>query len=168
MNSDDILLASLKTFFEDTNNLRSMMEVLKNQVISMRVLDWFVSNYSKKHNYFFVTKEGKHFNVYLEYKSSLKSYSKRYFDPFCRGARVSFEDHKGREFLTTVGQLNFFRWVIKNNIIEECKKNIDEVEEDMIAVVKKRKSGNESRRELNKAAIKKCLAVPTKITITFD
>lgn len=171
MSSDQILLSSISSFFEDKENLVKMMDVLRNQSVSMRVIDWFVSNYSKKNNYVFATKEeGKLFNVYLEYKSSLKSYSKRFFDPFCRGPRVEFMDHNGKEFLTTVGQLNFFRWVIKNGLIEECKKIIEDVEQDMIVAVRKRKSVDkqDSRREFSKAMIKKCFATPTKVTISFS
>ena len=170
MNPDQILLSSLETFFEDSNHLSEMMDVLKNQSISMRVLDWFVSNYAKKTNYFFITSEGKHFNIYLEYKSSLKSYSKRFFDPFCRGNRVEFEDQNGKKFMTTVGQLNFFRWVIKNNIIDECKKLLHEVEDDMTEAVRKRKvvDSGESRRELNKARIKQCIATQTRVLISFS
>lgn len=169
-NADHFLLASLHTFFEDKQNLVTMMEVVKNQTLSMRVLDWFVSNYSKKNNMFIVTKEGKHFNIYLEYKASLKSYSKRYFDPFCRGARVMFTDDKGKEFSTTVGQLNFFRWAIKNGLVEKCKNIVDDVEDDMISAVKQRKSTDkgESRRELNKAKIKQCLTTNVAVTISFD
>lgn len=170
MNSDEILFSSLKTFFDDKEHLVSMMEVIRNQSISMRVLDWFVSNYSKKNNVFFVTKEGKHFNVYLEYKSSLKSYSKRFFDPFCRGPRVIFKDVSGKDFSTTVGQLNFFRWAIKNELILQCKSIVDEVEQDMIAAVKRRKSTDkgESRRELSKSKLKECLTTDTKIVISFN
>jgi hypothetical protein len=117
-----------------------------------------------------VTQESKHFNIYLEYKSSLKSYSKRFFDPFCRGNRIEFEDQNGKKFMTTVGQLNFFRWVIKNNIVDECKKLIREVEQDMTDAVRKRKDTDcgESRRELNKARIKQCIATQTRVLISFS
>jgi hypothetical protein len=167
---DEFLLASLHTFFENRAHLIMMMEVIKNQSLSMRVLDWFVSNYSKKNNIFFITQEGKHFNIYLEYKSSLKSYSKRFFDPFCRGPRVMFKDHNGKEFSTTVGQLNFFRWAIKNELIEQCRKIVDDVENDMILAVKRRKNTDqgESRRELSKARIKQCLTTSVKVTISFN
>ena len=171
MSSDQFLFNSLQLFFDDDiNHVKTMMNVLKNQAVSMRILDWFVSNYSKKHNYIFETNEGKHFNVYLEYKASLKSYSKRFFDPFCRGPRITFKDHNGTDFQTTVGQLNFFRWVIKNSIIEECKKNITDVENDMIDAVRKRKNTDkdESRRELNKARIKSCIATRTRVKVFFS
>jgi hypothetical protein len=169
-NPNEFLLASLNAFFETGDNLLVMTQIIRNQSLSLRVLDWFVSNYSKKHNVFFASEGGKHFNVYLEYKASLKSYSKRFFDPFCRGPRVMFKDDNGKEFSTTVGQLNFFRWVIKSGIIGECKKIVNDVENDMIAAVKRRKNTDkeDSRRELSKARIKQCLTTDTRVVISFE
>ena len=48
----------------------------------------------------------KQFNTYHAYKSQLKSFSKKKFDPFCRRNRIMF-DCNGVEIETTVGQLNF-------------------------------------------------------------
>ena len=106
--------------------------------ISLRVIDWFVTNYSKKNNinYYIQTKKNgelvnKQFIVYLNYKSQLKAYSKKQFDPFCRRERISFYYDSKKEIVTTVGQLNFFRWAIENNIISYIKKNLKIVESDM-------------------------------------
>jgi hypothetical protein len=81
-----------------------------------------------------------------------------------------FTDDKGKEFSTTVGQLNFFRWAIKNDLVKKCKDIVDDVEDDMISAVKQRKSTDkgESRRELNKAKIKQCLTTSVAVTISFD
>ena len=139
--------------------------------MSLRTLDWFVSNYSKKKNIMFTTSSGRLFNVFMEYKSQLKSYSKRMFDPFNRGDRITIEDLCGNEISTTCGQLNFFRWVIKNDIVKECLKNIAEVEEDMTQSMKHRKTAanpDEKRKELSKAAIKSCQNIKTRVTIPFN
>ena len=74
-------------------------------------MDWFVTNYSKKHNICYLTKNNKNINfiVYLDYKNQLKAYSKKQFDPFCRRERISFNDINNNEIITTVGQLNFFQ-----------------------------------------------------------
>jgi hypothetical protein len=170
--ADKFLLNSLNEFFEEGDHRQVMSNILKNRTLSLRVLDWYVSNYSKKRNIFFLSKEGKHFNIYLEYKASLKSYSKKYFDPFCRGPRVQFKDHTGKEFSTTVAQLNFFRWAIKSGVVDECSKIVDVVENDMITSVKRRKVAehDDSRRELSKAKVKSCLVsnVLSRITISFN
>lgn len=57
------------------------------------------------------------FNVFLNYKSQLRAYSKKLFDPFCRHERTVFKVDDD-ELETTVGQANFFRWAIQNNVIE--------------------------------------------------
>jgi len=71
------------------------------------------------------------FKVYNDYKLKLKAYAKRRFDPFCRWERISipFDNEKNME--TTIGQLNFFKWAIENEIIEYIKKNYDDIEADM-------------------------------------
>ena len=61
--------------------------------------------------------------VYLNYKSQLKAYSKKQFDPFCRRERILFYVGKyngvdNDPLRTTVGQLNFFRWAIQNKILD--------------------------------------------------
>jgi hypothetical protein len=75
-----------------------------------------VSYYSKKRNLSYVTKAGKQFTVHCAYKSSLDGYSKKLFDPFCRTEKIEFQGLQ-----TTVAQLNFLRWCIKNDIIEKCQ-----------------------------------------------
>ncbi len=108
--------------------------------LSLRLLDWFVTNYSKKTS----TNIAKvvdnniiHFNVYLSYRSQLKAYSKQQFDPFRRRDRITFFYEKEKSIETTIGQLNFFRWVIQNDILTHIQENIAEIEGDMIMVQKK-------------------------------
>lgn len=167
----DYLEVSLREFFNDDANMSTMLKIIHNELMSLRTLDWFVSNYSKKKNIMFTTNSGRLFNVFMEYKSQLKSYSKRMFDPFNRGDRIVFKDHDGGEIFTTCGQLNFFRWVIKNDIVNECLRNIKEVEEDMTQSIKQRKTTakpDEKRKELSRAAIKSCQHIRTRVTINFN
>jgi len=169
-NPKKYLEAALREFFEDEKNTSIMLSIINNELMSLRTLDWFVSNFSKKKNTMFTTSSGKLFNVFMEYKSQLKSYSKKMFDPFNRGERIIFNNH-GNEIYTTCGQLNFFRWVIKNDIVNECLKNLDDVEEDMTNSMKQRKTSakpDEKRKELSKAAIKSCQTIQTRVTITFN
>ena len=52
MDSKDSLLRSkIIEFYKDSNNLNIFLDiVLQKTNISLRVLDWFVTNYSKKYN----------------------------------------------------------------------------------------------------------------------
>ena len=103
------------------------MELLnKSGGISLRNLEWFITNYSKKNNLAYTTNDGKIFSVHCAYKSSLDGYSKKLFDPFCRSMKIAYKvPGTDEEIHTTVAQLNFIRWCIKNNVMEYIRKNHD-------------------------------------------
>lgn len=120
MNRSEVLLQSINTFFGDPKNSQSLLDVLeKRKGISLRNLEWFITNYSKKTNLTYTHTNGKKFAVHCAYKSSLDGYSKKLFDPFCRTEKIEFKvPDTDTKISTTVAQLNFIRWCIKNNIIE--------------------------------------------------
>ncbi len=159
----DLLMQSLILFFRERKNLNIVIPIItgKSQ-ISLRILDWFVTNYSKKNNINYVVqyenkKKGtRNFIVYLDYKAQLKAYSKKLFDPFCRRERISFIDHDNNELITTVGQLNFFRWAIENKIVDYIYENYEDIETDMNVSLRnlyKKKEGDTSRRKRTELSI---------------
>jgi len=125
MNKSNILLNSIDSFYEIDENRTILKQILnKSGGISLRNLEWFITNYSKKNNLSYKTGDGKLFSVHCAYKSSLDGYSKKLFDPFCRSSKISYVmPGTSDEIHTTVAQLNFIRWCIKNNIIEYIKEN---------------------------------------------
>ena len=161
----NLLMNSLENFFKTNNNLETIMPIIRGQSkISLRVMDWFVTNYSKKHNIsFLIDKDGniinsiktdnagKEFVVYLDYKLQLKGYQKKQFDPFCRRSRINFYYDDDKFFVTTVGQLNFFRWTIQNSVLEYISSHLKEIENDMNtcykAVYNLNKTDKSSRRK---------------------
>lgn len=180
----DVLLESLRKFYDDPAHLRVLTDVLRTaehgRHVSLRILDWLVTNYSKKHNIvYLVPGEGGAdctFNMFLEYKSQLKAYSKRFFDPFCRRERLSFVDADGDIFHTTVGQLNFFRWALLHGVVAYGSQHNHDIEEDMLQSIRHRGEGGQpraaaatkpKRRELSKAAIKGCTKTHVKVTVRF-
>lgn len=104
--------------------------------ISLRIMDWFVTNYSKKH-YTVYDLEGsgtppKRFKVYVDYKLKLRAYSKKRFDPFCRWERINVPHMGGTTYIqTTLGQLNFFKWAIENQVLRYIHDNYSVIESDM-------------------------------------
>jgi hypothetical protein len=137
-----LLLNNLMDFYKTSSNLQKMMDVINgDSKISLRIVDWFVTNYAKK--YFTVYEvprivdgtpspnETSRFKVFHEYKLKLKAYAKKNFDPFCRWERIQipYDDKSCME--TTIGQLNFFKWAIENKIIDFIKANYEEIENDM-------------------------------------
>lgn len=120
MKKSNVLLSSINQFYADQNNRDKLLAILnKSGGISLRNLEWFITNYAKKNNTSFKTKDGKMFTVHTSYKSSLDGYSKRLFDPFCRAEKFVYRiPETTEEIQTTLAQLNFCKWVIKNSILD--------------------------------------------------
>ena len=127
----ELIVMSLQGFYSARKDIQEIMELLQGTgVISLRLIDWFVTNYAKRHSIGYVLSD-QEFMVYLSYKSQLKAYSKKLFDPFCRRERIMFSLPGVDAFVTTVGKLNFFRWAIEKNVIEYLKANRETVETEM-------------------------------------
>jgi hypothetical protein len=124
-----ILLRSLLKYwtFEKKEILNSILR--GKTVLSLRIIDWFVTNYSKTDKIRYLH-NGVYFTVYEDYKNQLKAYSKKLFDPFCRRERIDI-DYVGK---TTIGQLNFFKWAIESNIITWAIDHCKEIETNMVKV----------------------------------
>lgn len=162
----DLLMQSLITFFSNKKNINIILSIIEGKSkISLRLIDWFVTNYCKKNTVrYYINKKGlpkKQIDVHLNYKTQLKSFSKKQFDPFRRDERILFEydNEKKLTLTTTVGQLNFFRWVIKNNILIYIEKNLKSIEKDMNSVTKKNRikylKDKEQKTTKNKKPIRK-------------
>lgn len=146
----ELLLNSLTVYYDKYPEYRNVLNniVQGNYKVSLRVIDWFITHYSKYKNILYwideennkiyenILKVGPHlrkFHLYLEYRAQLKSYTKLYFDPFRRHERISFIlEHKPITFIeTTIGQLNFFKWIFQNHILEYIESHQKEIEKQM-------------------------------------
>ena len=125
MSKSGILLNSINGFYENGKNRTKLVTILdKSSGISLRNLEWFITNYAKKNNTSYKTTDGKLFTVHCAYKSSLDGYSKKLFDPFCRSEKFVYTiPGTSHEIHTTLAQLNFIKWCIKNNIIDYIASN---------------------------------------------
>ena len=134
-----LLLSALKEWYDQGERMRMLMSVLgRESTISLRMLDWLVTNYSRKVNVHYERdRDGtQNFNVFMSYKTQLRAYSKRRFDPFKRRDRILFEV-QGQRLVTTVAQLNFFKWAIENGVVRYAADHAKEIEADMVGTVKK-------------------------------
>ena len=159
------VLYRLEKFYGNAANVQRVKDILNGKsTLSLRLIDWFVTNYAKKFNTSFVTTSGKHVIVYLSYKSHLKAYSKKMFDPFCRSKRIRF-----MEFDTTVGQLNFFEWAITDEILEYLDRHHEQVHQDMELRLKEvEPETHKKRHELSKSATNSLRCHDVRVTVKFD
>ncbi len=138
----------IKKFFTacSSADITQMINIVEGKSdMSLRVLDWFVTKYSKKRIDCGQTKDSDMFDVRISYKSQLKSYKKKYFDPFRRKKKFNYYFENGQVMKTTLGQLNFFKWAFSNNIVLYVDKNLKQV-------IKEMKSSN---KEVDKKKTKK-------------
>jgi len=164
------------------NRLELFSDIINQKTpLSLRLLDWLVTNYSKKYNITYPLKynsETIYFNIYIDYKNQLKAYSKKFFDPFCRQKRLVIdsntfkwrtytteEDIAKKDIVTTVGQLNFFRWFIENKVMDYALCNVELIDSDMMATVTSKKRGK--RSVLSPSAMKGIYTNEYDITIKF-
>jgi len=132
---NDLLLNKLLEFYNKDNNLQKMLKIINGESkISLRIVDWFVTNYAKKN--FIVydinkNNNNERFIIYNDYKLKLKAYSKKRFDPFCRWERITIPYQNNTFIQTTIGQLNFFKWALENQVINYLENNYSSVDCDM-------------------------------------
>jgi hypothetical protein len=178
-----------ETTYEDSetynpnNNLDKMLKIITGESkISLRIVDWFATNYAKKYYTLYLlepTEENnaRRFKVYDDYKLKLKAYSKARFDPFCRWDRINIPYTNGNFIETTIGQLNFFKWALENKVIDYIEKNYETIEKDMNSrnSTSKRKESNgdnsktrKKREELSVSATKSIVKEKVEIIVKFS
>lgn len=130
---NNLLLKNLLKFYDKGNNLDTMLKIINgHSKISLRIIDWFATNYAKKfYTVYTIQNTLRRFKVYVDYKLKLKAYSKKRFDPFCRWDRITIPYKDGTFIQTTIGQLNFFKWAIENDVVQYIEENYEAIENDM-------------------------------------
>lgn len=116
--------------------------------LSLRALDWLVTNYSKKMPIVYKATPPKLppvlVNVHNEYKNWLHTHKRRNFDMFRRRKRIFFT-FKGEEHRTTVGQLNFFYWASRYGVLAYARTHIDDIESDHAMSTKRSEDGDSKK-----------------------
>ena len=177
---NDLLLTNLLEFYntENNNNMDRMLQIINGESrISLRIIDWFATNYAKKHyTVYQVEDSDRRFKVYNDYKLKLKAYSKKRFDPFCRWDRITVPYKDGTHIQTTIGQLNFFKWAIENSVIDYIEQNYSNIEKDMNCrnstsknrMTDKSNKTRKKREELSVSASKSIKKEKVEIVVKFD
>jgi len=175
---NDLLLNNLMDFYKENDLLDKMLKIITGESkISLRIVDWFATNYAKKYYTTYAIDDVRRFKVYVDYKLKLKAYSKKRFDPFCRWDRISIP-YKSNTFIeTTIGQLNFFKWALENKVVDYIEENYETIEKDMNNrnSTSKRKENvvdnsktRKKREELSVSASKSIKKEVVEIMVTFN
>ena len=178
---NELLLKNLLTYYDNEENLNKMLNIINGESkISLRIVDWFVTNYAKMNFTVFNILKNENvvrFKVYFDYKLKLKAYSKKRFDPFCRWERITIPYKNGSVIQTTIGQLNFFKWAIENDVIKYIEDNYQHIENDMNSRNSNSKKNKDSyknnktrkkREELSISAVKSIKKEDVEIIVKFD
>jgi hypothetical protein len=177
---NDLLMNNLMDFYKDETNLTRMLKIITGESkISLRIVDWFATNYAKKYYTIFDIEDGansRRFKVYVDYKLKLKAYSKKRFDPFCRWDRISIPYKTDTCIETTIGQLNFFKWALENKVVDYIEENYETIEKDMNnrnstskrkEVITENSKTRKKREELSISATKSIKKEKVEIVVNF-
>ena len=176
---NDLLLHNLLDFYKVDNNMDKMLQIINGESkISLRIIDWFATNYAKKY-YTVYQLEGVNqprFKVYNDYKLKLKAYSKRRFDPFCRWDRITVPYNEDSHIQTTIGQLNFFKWALEHDVVNYIEQNYSNIEKDMNnrnstsknKTVDSKNKTRKKREELSISATRSIKKEKVEIVVKFD
>jgi hypothetical protein len=113
--------------------------------LSLRAMDWLVTNFAKRHSVICRTRTGQMFNVHQGYKSQLALNKRRHFDPFRRRMRVRIAYGTG-SVESTIGQLNFMHWARENGVVEYLRGNILQVVAEMNETTRRSRAQRTDKR----------------------
>lgn len=151
--------------------------------ISLRVLEWVVTKCSRK-NIDIKIDDKEYFSINIMYKAQLKSYKKTNFDPFRRDRKFMYNYDKNddnKQVITTLGQLNFFKWAISNNIIECVERHyetiidamnkynkLDKIKKKKKKLLKKKLKEQEIKSNISSKSNKTSIVDIKSFTVEFD
>ena len=189
---NELLLTNLLDFYKKEDHMDRLMQIINGESkVSLRIIDWFVTNFAKK-NFTVYSIPAKNrcstvingeenmerFKVFHNYKLELKAYSKVRFDPFSRRERIMIPYTNDTSMQTTIRQLNFYKWAIENQVLEYIENNYNEIELDMNSrnsISKKNEEESETdnktrkkREELSVSACKTIKKESVKIVVKFN
>jgi hypothetical protein len=142
----------------DTEMVELMVRIINLQEtdISLRVLEWVATKFTPKNidkSVDINDQDRQLFNINIMYKAQLKSYKKKNFDPFRRDRKFLYNYDKTnptKTVVTTLGQLNFFKWAISSNIIKYVKDNYEYINNCMIKYNKDDKKKKKTKEDKKK------------------
>lgn len=173
-----VILQQAETLLNADDNFKRACigTITRSSGVSLRMIDWLVTNYSKRLGLRIKNNQGQYVIVHDAYRRALSAYRRRNFDPFCRatrrlptGQKIKVDVHitggnlKNGNIVTCVSQLNFMLWAYQTGVLQYALRESKAIEADMNAIAaasrKRRKLGCRARRaELSHAPAASCHA----------
>lgn len=136
-----LIIKSVEKFYNQNREYLNLMKDIttgRNHTISLRILDWLVTSYARRHNAVILHK-GTVTHIHTAYKLYLTSHSKKLFDAFRRRKRVHVTESGKIEdgeisnpfMVTTVAQMVFFAWCFEIGLLEFAQNHIRDIEDDL-------------------------------------
>lgn len=155
-----VLLKHVGLALQDCELLRIVGDAIDGEsIVSLRMLDWLVTNYAKRRALCVTTTAGKRVHVYEDYRAALATFRRRNFDPFCRSRRRTGQgetvDHcvvlreAERTHSTSLGQLNFMIWAVQRGVLQYARQHAQQLQRDMnLSATRARKEKGAARGRL--------------------
>lgn len=122
-----VLETAIANFFKKKENYDKLKQINENKNIQPRLIDYFVTQYSKLSPQFFIPEiNGKGYglmDVYSSYKLQLKGYHKKSFNLFDKKKLLRVGPPPS-VIEMPISKLNVFRWMIDNGIYEIIETNL--------------------------------------------
>ena len=175
---ENALMYKLHSFYQHPAHMERLATIVTGtSKLSLRIVDWFVTNYAKLYfTHYMLSKPGPHgmemvrFKVHNEYRLYLDSHSKHRMDPFCRSKRVVFPWKENMALETTVGQMNFFMWAIHNRVFDYVEEHFEDIEKDMNArnstSIKRRNNNNNTSSTTPSSSTEKTRKKRTELSMS--
>ena len=141
--------------------------------ISLRVIDWFVTNYAKTRDVsYLLNNQVVHvYSAYLQYRRNFK---RILLDPFrrnCKKEDVVYYVHDSKVYTSTCAQLNFFTFLAMYNILPFVRAHLSSIESDQSACLKhaatRRKTASANGQEFKRQKLSEDMT-PTCSVIEID
>jgi|TARA_B100001971_G_scaffold214736_1_gene253952 hypothetical protein len=128
-NNNQLIMLYQSLIKSKASYIDKFMKIIVQNKLKIIIIEYFITNYSKKYQIIIKKSNNDFFYINDEYKNQLKSFNKKFFDPYKRNNKFELE-HNKQIIITTVGQMNFFKWAIENQIINYIEEHYKEIVED--------------------------------------
>ena len=147
---NDVILSNALKFYSKSDNYHKLRKIInhkpgknyENGKVSLRLIDWFITNYTKENKTSIKKKDGV-FIIHEKYKQMIKSYHKKKIDPFnrnCEIITIKLDKISNNSLETSLCQMQFIKWIIEYEILDYIIEHQDAIHTDLTLKHKSRKS----------------------------